>query len=157
MRWIALIAIGMALLFAVSARAALPEAAGDWSSTDEYVKPFVLAANSEDVGRWTRRVYTRAAPPASVEVNLMEGSGPGPLRVPDTVGSSDAVIEAQAEYRVLEVAGHRAVLERYPYLPLALAVDAGGGRALTLESGAASEEELAELAGEIIKNLVEGE
>ena len=83
----------------------------------------------------------------------MEGSGPGPLRVPETVGSYDGVIEGQAEYQVLEVAGRRAVLERYPYLPLALSVAVSPDTVLTLESRTADEKDLAGLAEKIIEKL----
>ncbi|MCR4819220.1 MAG: hypothetical protein K5841_09725 [Fretibacterium sp.] len=156
-----------ALLSAVPALA-LPETLGNtvsglsagWRSPKEYVLPLVLTANSEDVGRWTQRIYTRTAPPCSVEVNLMEGSGPGPLRVPtenplggpEAAGSGRGVIQGRPEYRVLDVAGHRAVLERYPHLPLALSVAVGRDAVLTLESSSATAEELAALAEEIIEN-----
>ena len=132
---------------------ALPETAGEWRSSKEYVQPFVLTANSEDVGRWTQRVYTRAERPGSIEVNLMEGSGPGPLRVPEAVGSNKGVIEGQSEYQVLEAAGRHAVLERYPYLPLALSVAVSPDMVLTLESRTADEKDLTELAERIIENL----
>lgn len=152
MRWITKIAVCASILSAVPALA-LPETAGEWRSADEYVQPFVLTANSEDVGRWTQRIYTRAEQPGSIEVNLMEGSGPGPLRVPEAVGSYDGVIKSQAEYQVLEVAGRRAVLERYPYLPLALSVAVSQDMVLTLESRAADEKELVELAEKLIEIL----
>ena len=140
---------------------ALPETAGNWRSEEEYVLPLVLTANSEDVGRWTQRIYTQAEQPGSpaqrvfqqVEVNLMEGSGPGPLRVPEAVGSYDGVIKSQAEYQVLEVAGRRAVLERYPYLPLVLSVAVRPDAVLTLESRTADEKELVELAEKLIEIL----
>ena len=152
MRWITKTAVCAFILSAVPAMA-LPERLGEWHSEEEYVQPFVLTANSEDVGRWTQRVYTRAERPDSVEVNLMEGSGPGPLRVPEAVGSNKGVIEGQSEYQVLEAAGHRAVLERYPYMPLALSVAVSPDMALTLESRTADEKDLTELAERIIENL----
>ncbi|MCR4818762.1 MAG: hypothetical protein K5841_07390 [Fretibacterium sp.] len=132
---------------------ALPETAGKWRSTEEYVLDFVLTAKSGDVGRWTQRIYTQADRPGSVEVNLMEGSGPGPLRVPEKAESYDGVIKSRAEYQVLEIADCRAVLERYPYLPLALSVAVSPDAVLTLESPVADEKELAGLAEKIIENL----
>ena len=152
MRWITRMLLCAAVLSAVPAMA-LPETAGEWRSAEEYVQPFVLTANSEDVGRWTQRIYTRTEQPGFIEVNLMEGSGPGPLRVPEAVGSYNGVIEGQSEYQVLEVAGRRAVLERYPYLPLALSVSVSRDAVLTLESRSSDEKELAGLAEKIIENL----
>ena len=148
--WILRVAV-CAVVFSSVPSLALPETLGEWRSSEEAVLPLMLAANSDSVGRWTRRIYTRAVPPASIEVNLMEGSGPGPLRVPEAVESYRGAIEGQPEYRVLEVAGHRAVLERYPYLPLALAVSISPDVVLTLESRSAGEKELIELAERIIE------
>ena len=127
----------------------MPERAGDWSSDREDVTQFILEADSGDMGQWTRRLYTRESPGAAVEANLMEGPGPGPLRIPESVGSYDAVMEAKSEYRILEVAGRRAVLERGPLLPLALTVSLGKNRTLTLE-GHVTEEELTGLAVQFI-------
>ena len=148
--WRALWAALLCLTVARSAWA-LPSEVGEWRSDREDRIPFTLSASSRDVGRWTCRVYTRKAPRGSVEVNLMEGSGPGPLRVPDAVGSYDVFLDAQAEYRVLEVAGHRAILELQSLLPAALVVSVGE-RTLTLE-GFVTEGELTGLAARLVKIL----
>ena len=153
MRLIMSTAICAAFLSAAQALA-LPETAGEWRSAHEDVIPLVLDANSENVGRWTHRVYTREAPRAAVEVNFMEGSGPGPLRVPELnpAAGADTVLDAKSEYRVINVAGWRAVLERSPLLPASLAVSMGSDGTLTLE-GNVTDEELAMLAGKLIKAI----
>ena len=128
-----------------AAAGVLPDAVGPWHGASVDVTSFKTA--SEDLGAWHNRVYTRSAPPARVTAILMEGPGPGTLRVPQsTVSDDDLPVGFGARYQTLEVAGRRAVLERHPLLGLVLAVDLGGNRTLTLESSGASQEELAELA-----------
>ncbi len=156
-KWRTRLALCAAFFFAVPVWGAdsplgLPDTAGEWSSAREDVTPLVLEAGNEDVGRWTCRVYVNAASRHTVEANLMEGSGPGPLRVPKAPGSCDAVFSSKSEYHILEVAGCRAVLERHPLLPLALAVSLGENRTLTLE-GHVEEEELTTLAAGLIAAL----
>ena len=128
-----------------AAAGVLPDAVGPWHGASVDVTPFKTA--SEDWGAWHNRVYTRSAPPGRVTAILMEGPGPGTLRVPQgMVSADDLPVGFGARYQTLEVAGRRAVLESHPLLGLVLAVDLGGNRTLTLESAGASQEELAELA-----------
>jgi hypothetical protein len=134
---------------------ALPDMAGEWRSAHEDVMPLVLDANSENVGRWTHRVYTRESPRGTVDVNFMEGSGPGPLRLPETAGAYGAVLDAKSAYHVIDVAGRRAALERSPLLPAALSVAVGTNETLTLE-GNLTDSELTALAERLIEAIVAG-
>ena len=136
----------------MSARgASLPDALGPWRLVSEDVTPLQTA--SEDLGRWTRRVYAREAPRRRVEVNLMEGKGPGPLRVPAAAGSGDGVMDEEGAYRVLDVAGRRAILEHHPLLATALAVAVSPDTTLTLEGYGTDEAELLDLAGLAVSAL----
>ena len=186
-----------AVFFALNlcgAASALPDKIGDWSSEREDETRFVLDADdktpAEDVGLWIHRVYTKENPRRVVEVNLMEGSGPGPLRVPEVSGADgERVLNSESEgqevqvsasaqagtsserrgavltpteYRVIEVAGHRAILERHgngaaaDLLPLSLAMPFGTNGTLTLE-GHVDEDELTGLAEKILTNLENSE
>lgn len=83
----------------------------------------------------------------------MEGKGPGPLRVPAAVGSGSGVMDEEGTYRVLDVAGRRAILERHPLLAPALAVAVSPDTTLTLEGSGADEAELMDLAGRAVSAL----
>lgn len=83
----------------------------------------------------------------------MEGKGPGPLHVPAAVGSGDGVMDEEGTYRVLDVAGRRAILERHPLLAPALAVAVSPDTTLTLEGSGADEAELMDLAGRAVSAL----
>ena len=149
-------ALSLGTLLCPSAMGApLPDRVGAWRLTSEDVTP--LATASEDLGRWTRLIYSREAPRGDLEANVMEGSGPGRLRVPEAPSGqpnpSDAVMNAETEYKILDVAGRRAVLERHPVLPLCLAVPVSPDLSLTLESHAADEEELIEFARQAVGSL----
>ena len=159
-----------AVFFALNlcgAASALPDKIGDWSSEHEDETRFVLDADdktpAEDVGLWIHRVYTKENPRRVVEVNLMEGSGPGPLRVPEVSGADgERVLKSKSEYRVIEVAGRRAILERHgngaaaDLLPLSLAVPFRTNGTLTIE-GHVDEYELTGLAEKILTNLENSE
>ena len=139
-----------------SAPTVMPDAVGIWRAGPEDATRFRTA--SEDLGRWTRRVYAREAPVGQIEVNLMEGSGPGRFRAPEGDAEGlDGPLGSGAAYRGLEVAGRRAVLEAYPHMPLALAVAVSADATLTLESASASEAELAGMAGAILEALTRQE
>lgn len=127
----------------------LPDAVGPWRGASEDILPLKTA--SEDLGCWYNRVYTRSAPLARVEAILMEGAGPGTLRVPEgSVSADDFPIGFGARYRTIDIAGYRAILERQDLLGTVLAVALGPDRTLTLESAGASQEELAEFAKALI-------
>ena len=132
----------------------LPDAVGPWTGASEDILPLKTA--SEDLGVWRNRVYARSAPPARIEAILMEGPGPGTLRVPQgAVSADDFPIGFGARYGILEVVGRRAVLERQDLLGLALAVVLGPSRTLTLESRSVPLEKLLAFAEEFIA-LTEG-
>lgn len=150
MERIALCLLCLALL--ASPSRALPERAGDWRSAGEDLRTLTLTAGSEDVGRWTRRFYRREAPPGTVEVNLTEGPGPGPLRVPEAAETGPGLLGEASDYRTLQVAGRDAVLEVHPLYPAALAVAVSPDAVLTLEGGA-EPGELVKLAEDIIADM----
>jgi hypothetical protein len=126
-----------------SAQAApLPDALGEWIATPAAVTLFETA--SGDFGQWENRVYIRSAPPAGIEANLMEGSGPGTLWVPGGSVSGDA--PGFAAYRTLNISGKSAILERGEVTGQALAIAFGTNRTLTLETKSVSEEELINFA-----------
>ena len=123
----------------------LPDLVGPWLAESGDAIPF--RTTSEDLGVWHNRIYTRSAPPGRIEAILMEGPGPGTLLVPrGMVSADDLPLGFGARYQTLDVAGHRAILERQDILGMALAIELGKDKTLTLESTGASQDELVELA-----------
>ena len=133
----------------------LPETFGEWKAEAEYATPLKTA--SDDLGKWEDRLYVRTAPLARVEVLLMEGSGPGTLRVPPAAASDegktplkDTPIGFGATYETLTVAGLDAILEHEDLTGYALAVKLDKNQTLTVESKSLSREELLNFAERII-------
>jgi hypothetical protein len=130
--------------------APLPDALGEWQSSRKQITDLTA---SEDLGRWSNCVYTRASPVAGVEVNLMEGPGPGTLYVPEgEVDNDDGLLGFSSTYETLIVAGKRAILERGDATGQALAV-ALAKRTLTLETKSLSKEKLLDFAEKLIGAL----
>ncbi len=101
-------------------------------------------------GRAVYRTYEQGK--SAVDVIITEGAGTGSLYVPDEVRTAKGVMSSDAGYRVLDVAGHKAVLETRSFMPLALAVNAGDNIALTLESSSLSESEIVKFAEVILSS-----
>ncbi|MBQ7544563.1 MAG: hypothetical protein IJT02_06425 [Synergistaceae bacterium] len=128
----------------------LPDSVGEWRSVNEHVVPLVLSADSEDLGRIVYRDYIRESPRGSLQVILTEGAGTGSLYVPERVRDSKGMMPSDSLYRVLDVAGHGAILEAQSYMPVALAVKAGDNIVLTIETASLSEAEVVKFAEEIL-------
>ncbi|MDR2179002.1 MAG: hypothetical protein LBP21_01715 [Synergistaceae bacterium] len=126
----------------------MPDVLGEWRASLERV------AELNAHGRWSNRVYTHQAPIAGVEVNLMEGPGPGTLFVPEgEVAANDAPLGFSSTYETLNVAGHRGILERGEILGQALAISLGKDRTLTLETKSLSREEFLSFAEKLTAAL----
>ena len=121
-----------------------------WELKNEFVTPLIPDANSEDLGRVIYKTYERESPRAILEIIITEGTGTGNLYVPENVNASKGLMPA-SEYKILEINGHRAIFESPEFLPAALAVNAGENLIINLESSSLSQEELIEIAGEILK------
>ncbi|MBQ7263973.1 MAG: hypothetical protein IJR14_09695 [Synergistaceae bacterium] len=126
-------------LCGASTAAPLPERVGEWQLVSEDVTPLTWMA-SDDLGAWTRLVYERAAPRATLEAHVTEGPGPGALRVPTSPrDDGEAVMEAWGRWEAIDVAGREAILEHDTILPTGLAVRVSDDMTLTLESHAGAE------------------
>ena len=126
----------------------MPDVLGEWRASSEHITEL------KALGRWLNRIYTRKAPIASVEVNLMEGSGPGTLFVPEgEVAANDAPIGFSSTYETLNVAGHRGILERGEVTGQALAISLSKDRTLTLETKSLSREEFLDFAEKLTAAL----
>ncbi|MDR1377074.1 MAG: hypothetical protein LBJ22_06155 [Synergistaceae bacterium] len=155
-RWVAAFLWCVIFSWAPNAHAAsMPDVLGEWRALPERVTE-LKTSETETQGRWSNRVYTRGAPSASVEVNLMEGPGPGTLFVPEgKVAGDDAPLGFSSTYETLDVAGHRAILERGEVTGQALAIALGKNRTLTLESKSLSRQELIGFAEKLAVELDE--
>ena len=129
----------------------LPEVVCEWRCVSEQVVPLVAEANGENLGRMVYRNYEREAPKGSVRVILTEGSGTGSLYVPEKVNASKGVMPSESEYRIVDIYGHKAILEAHGQLERALAVNAGQDVIVTVESSVIDEEGLAKFAENILR------
>ena len=145
-----LLAAVMMMLASCACALELPDSVGEWQCVKEHVVPLVLDVNGESVGRMVYRDYEREG--RRVQVILTEGKGTGSLYVPERVGESQGVMPSEAGYRLLKVAGRRAILEGQSFMPLALAVSVGDNVILTLEASSLTEDELVSLAEETLSS-----
>jgi hypothetical protein len=144
---------GVAVTAAATKTAPLPDALNEWRGSPTQTTNLTA---SEELGRWTSRTYNRTSPIARVEANLMEGSGPGSLYVPEgEVVGDEGLLGFSSTYETLTVAGKPAILERGDTTGQALAVTLGKERTLTLETKSLSEKELLDFAAELIAALEE--
>lgn len=145
---VALILAGL-LLAIPSYAAPLPDVLDEWDATT--IITTELTTTSEDFGYWQNRIYKRFAPIAQIEVNLMDGAGPGTLYVPSgTVSHTDAPLGFSSGFRTLEVGGRKAILESGEVTGMALAIRFDTNQTLTLESKSISESELLNFAERLI-------
>jgi hypothetical protein len=144
-----LIAVLVCATFASGAHALpMPDELGEWRVSSEHVTEL----NTH--GQWANRIYTRKAPMASVEVNLMEGPGPGTLFVPEgEVAANAGPLGFSSTYETLNLAGHPAILECGEITGQALAVSLGKDRTLTLETKSLSREEFLDFAEKLTAAL----
>ena len=147
--WLCLAVILWAAGYAFSFE--LPDSVGEWQSVNEHVTPLVPAATSADLGRVVYRDYVRETPRGLVQVILTEGTGTGSLYVPEKLNASKGVLPTNSGYKLLNVNGHKAILEQYPLMPLSLAINAGKDTVITIESSALNEEGLIEFAAELLQ------
>ena len=128
----------------------LPDSVNEWQCVNEHVTRLIPDATSEYLGRVVYRDYVREAPGGLVQVILSEGAGTGNLYVPEKLNDTKGVLPTDSRYKLINVAGHKSILESYPYMPLALAVSVGDNVILTIESGSLNEQEIVSFAEEIL-------
>ena len=128
----------------------LPDSVNEWLCVNEHVTPLVPDATGESLGRVVYRDYVREAPNGLVQVIMTDGEGTGNLYVPEKLNDSKGVLPTDSRYQLLNVAGHKSILESYPFMPLALAVSVGDNVILTIESGSLNENEIVSFAEEIL-------
>ena len=135
----------------------LPGELGYWRLVSEHVTGLTSfgpeVSRSTYQGKWLSASYVRPAPPAGIEVQLMEGPGLGTLFVPEgMVYSNDGPIGFLSTYETLSIAGRRAILELSDVTGQALAV-ALGTQTVTFEARGVSREELLGFAESMIETL----
>lgn len=123
----------------------------DWTLTKEFITPLIPDANSEDLGRVIYKTYKRKSPRGTLEIILTEGKGTGNLYVPENVDENKKLMPA-SEYKILEVDGHKAILENQSFLSLVLAVQVDDNIVLNIESSSLNQEELISIAKEFLSS-----
>ena len=135
----------------------LPDKIHEWHSVSEHIMNLIATAGNKDFGKCTYKNYERESPKAYLQVILTEGSGTGSLYVPERVNDSKGVMFSPSGYEIVSVSAHNAIMEHHEYMPSALAVSVSKDIILTVESSSLDDNEMIELAEEIVKNLTEGE
>jgi len=122
-----------------------------WKITERVLKEF--NAPSGNYGSWEMAVMTRTGTTETMTVHLFKGPGPGPLYIPSgDIKTDDRPLGFGATYETLVISGHRALLEVYPYIGKALAIDAGKERVLCIESTSLSQDELTRAGTILLEN-----
>lgn len=129
----------------------------EWHSVSEYVQPLIASKDNTDFGRCVYKSYVRESPKSYMQVILTEGRGTGTLYVPERVNDSKGVMYSPSRYEILNVAGHNSIIEHHENLPPSLAVSVSKDIILTLEADSLDDNEMIELAEELVKNITEGE
>ena len=95
-------------------------------------------------------------------MQLLAGAGPHLKKTPATAGASkqphrgsDFPIGFGATYEKVRVFGYEGVLEDYPYVGTALAIDLSDEKTLVLESSGCASADLIRFAGTLLKSLSE--
>lgn len=122
-----------------------------WHCVNEQVVELAPEASGENIGRIIYRDYIRESPKGTLKIILTQGTGTGSLYVPEIVRSAKGVMPSSAGCELLDLSGRKAILERYEYLPLSLAVSAGEDIVLTVETASLSEEEVIHFAESILR------
>ena len=130
--------------------AELPDSFGQWRSVNKNILPLVTEYNQESHGRVVYVTYKKISSSAVLDVILTEGTGAGNLYVPEKIRSEKGMMPSDSGFELLEISGHRAILERQSFMPLALSVKAGDNITLTLESSQAEWDELVKAAEGIL-------
>ena len=135
----------------------LPDKIHEWHSVSEHVMNLIATAGNKNLGKCTYKNYERESPKGHMQVILTEGTGTGSLYVPERINTSKGVMSSPSRYEIVSVSGHNGIIERHGHIPPALAVSMSKDIILTLESGSIDDDEMIELAEELVKNLTEGE
>ena len=124
----------------------LPGTVGEWRCVKEQIVPLVADADGSYLGRMVYRDYVRETPAGNLLVILTEGRGTGSLYVPDNMNSSQGAMPSDAGYKILDIAGRKAILEQSQYLPRVLAISVGKDVVITIETNALGEDGITEFA-----------
>ena len=150
------------VLLSVSPMSAMPQPPDvpGWTSSPQQIVPIDPA--SKDKGAWIRWRYDARSPVRRIDVQLLAGAGPHLKKTPATAGASkqphrgsDFPIGFGATYEKVRVFGYEGVLEDYPYVGTALAIDLSDEKTLVLESSGCASADLIHFAGTLLKSLSE--
>ena len=110
----------------------------------------IATEKSQDLGKVIYKDYERENPKKTLQIILTEGKGMGSLYVPEKIKTSKGLMPSEAGYKILNVAGKRAILETQSYLPIVLAVNFDNNIVLTIESKSLNENEIVKFAEELL-------
>ncbi len=132
-----------------------------WKSSPQQIVPIDPA--SKDKGAWIRWRYEALSPIRRIDVQLLAGKGPHLGKGSSSSSTSDASKQQRpgsdfpigfgATYEKVRVFGYDGVLEDYPYVGTALALDLSDEKTLVLESPGLSSADLIRFAGTLLTSL----
>lgn len=128
----------------------LPEVIGSWHMSGKVLTPLITEYNGENQGTVAYFTYSRNTPNGTLEVIVTEGEGTGNIYIPESVGKSKGLMSADADFEILEISGHGALIENQSYLPLVLAINVSNNITLTLESQSLNKSEIINIAEMIL-------
>ena len=122
--------------------------AGDWECVNEYIVPLILDADKSEIGQVIYRDYVNEN--KSAQVIITKGKASGNLYIPDEINNNKGVMPCDDIYKILDIDGHKSILEKHEYMPLVLAVNADENKIITIETNSLNEEEIKNFATIII-------
>lgn len=131
----------------------LPDTIHEWHSVSEHVVPLIASAGSKNFGRCVYKDYVHESPKGYMQIILTEGSGTGTLYVPERINDSKGLMPSSSGYEVLNVAGHKSIIEHQMYMPSVLAVNVSKDIILTIEVGSLDDKKIIELAEELLNQI----
>ena len=131
----------------------LPDEISSWHSVNEQVVNLIPSSTGENLGRFVYKDYSLGK--KTLKIILAEGVGAGELYVPEKLNDSKGLMPSEADYKIVDIAGKKSILEIRSFMPLALAVKLDDNSSLTIESFALNETEVVKFAEELLswKNI----
>lgn len=145
--------LALLLLPSFASALELPGKIASWKLAGEQVVPLITQPDNINLGRCVYNSYVRDYPRGELQIILTEGKGTGTLYVPDKVKQSAGLLPSSAGYRVIDIAGRRAILETNENLPVSLAVRVSDNATITIETNSLDESEIVLFAERLLADI----
>ena len=127
----------------------LPDEFRVWRKDSEQIKNLDASYNNSKFGIWINKIYKCESPVRFLEANLITGQGGLNLNLKSQ--DIKPLMQAESEYKIIEIKNYKAILERNKFLPDILSIELNNKAVLNLELTAESPQELIDIANEILE------